>query len=152
MASDVIIDLVICCSSKRGAGVDTCIACFVKSIVHYHILADEIMWCTRSPVCFPVVSERISVADVESKYFRLSQFLVFAHEGFYLIATSYILPPIRVIGTHSITELYACNCGCWVGAQLHVHRMPLILNGRIHCLVFPSIASLGAFFWSTSTV
>jgi hypothetical protein len=38
MGSDVSIGLVLRYSSKRGAGADMCVVCFVESIVHYSSL------------------------------------------------------------------------------------------------------------------
>jgi hypothetical protein len=35
VASDASTDLVLRYSSKRGAGVEICVVCFVKAIVHY---------------------------------------------------------------------------------------------------------------------
>lgn len=80
LASDVGTGLVLHYSSKRGAGVGIFVACFVKFIVHYPFLTNDIFRRARSPVCchcFLVVFRWTSVAGTVT----LKIFWVFVVRG-----------------------------------------------------------------------
>jgi hypothetical protein len=130
LASDVGTGLVLHYSSKRGAGVDICVACFVKSIVHYPFLTNDIFRRARSPVCC-----RCSVLPSSRRKWLIlsrqkncsSQFSALVHEGSGLAFGLRLLTFIRVLPSQSTTEPHVCirtymRGGCWGWSSIAAFR------------------------------